>query len=855
MIGQTILHYKIIEKLGGGGMGVVYKAMDTKLDRFVALKFLPHHISHDEDEKKRFIREAKAASALDHSNICTIYDINETDPDPNKHGESQMFIAMAYYDGETLKKRVADKELTVDQILDITIQIARGLKKAHDNKIIHRDIKPANILITKGNDAKIVDFGLAKLHGQTLLTKTGTTMGTVAYMSPEQVHGDEADHRSDIWSLGVVLYEMLTGQLPFVGEYEQAIMYSIVNNDFQPLKEFDIGGIEEYQNIIGKALSKELEHRYQNMDELITDLELLKEGSSREIKSAQRTKKEKAKFRKIIYSTVSVIIVIASIVTVGILYKPPVQQIPAKHKQLTFTGKAYNPAISPDKQFVVYIQGTNKVIIRDLLNGQESILYTSDAPIYNPPNWSPDGSEILLTVGKELISIPRLGSNIKEYGIGFYPCWLFEGEWIASTTADIKEINMINKNTMEMKKITTKGFKWLLGMDWSSNRDEFLLITTDEKKYTIWHIDYEGKNQSVLFESKNRILDAKWSIDGDAIYLLKERDDNTNELVKNYLNGSEEILSSGMKVGNNFSITRDSEAIVYSRVLEYSNLWAADLTIDSLLEPIKITEGTSVHHDPSISPDNKWIVYGKGNNIFKSTIEGTKPVQLTFSTKSCYSPAWSPDGSKIAYSLMENDYNIIIIKNDGTYLTKIIKTEQSSPFISWNTDNQILYHCNNNQNFKLFDIEAELETTLVKNDSVGYIFSPKFSHDGSKIAVNWNRIEYGNILDPFGSETRGPFAQGLWIIYEKDQSQNHISDKDLYPIGWDLEGKTVYAVDIANNTIIKVPIDSSESTEIIKYRGEFWGADMSSDETKIVYAVGERKSDIWMMENFDPEVN
>jgi serine/threonine protein kinase len=208
MIGQTISHYKILEKLGGGGMGVVYKAEDTKLKRLVALKFLPTELTHDEEAKVRFVHEAQAASALDHPNICNIHEIDETD-------DGRIFICMAYYEGETLKEKIERGPLPIDQTLDLTLQIAQGLAKAHEHGITHRDIKPANVMITKDGIAKIVDFGLAKLAGQSRLTQTGSTLGTMAYMSPEQARAEVVDHRTDIWALGVVLYEMLTGQLPF----------------------------------------------------------------------------------------------------------------------------------------------------------------------------------------------------------------------------------------------------------------------------------------------------------------------------------------------------------------------------------------------------------------------------------------------------------------------------------------------------------------------------------------------------------------------------------------------------------------------------------------------------------------
>jgi non-specific serine/threonine protein kinase len=265
MIGKTISHYKIIEKLGGGGMGVVYKAKDTKLDRTVALKFLPPHLHLDEEAEQRFISEAKAASSFDHLNICTIHDINKTDGD-------QLFIAMACYEGETLRKKLEKGPINVEEAIDFAAQISEGLIKAHQKDIIHRDIKPANIFITNDGIVKILDFGLAKVSSQVQITTMGTTMGTVAYMSPEQTKGGEVDQRTDIWSLGVVIYEMLTGQLPFRGVYEQAVIYSILNEE--PPKP---AGIDEgIWNIISKAISKDASLRYQSITDLLDDLNNVK---------------------------------------------------------------------------------------------------------------------------------------------------------------------------------------------------------------------------------------------------------------------------------------------------------------------------------------------------------------------------------------------------------------------------------------------------------------------------------------------------------------------------------------------------------------------------------------------------
>jgi len=227
MIGRTVSHFEIQEKLGQGGMGVVYKARDTKLNRTVALKFLPAQLSSDDTAIARFIQEAQAASALDHANICSVYEIGETD-------EGEVFIAMAYYDGQTLKYRLAEESFAIDRATEVATQLAKALERAHEAGIVHRDVKPANIMLTNREEVKLLDFGLAKLIGGAELTIAGSTLGTAAYMSPEQAKGEDVTGASDVWALGAVMYEMYTGSKPFAAEYDQALMYSILNEDPNP---------------------------------------------------------------------------------------------------------------------------------------------------------------------------------------------------------------------------------------------------------------------------------------------------------------------------------------------------------------------------------------------------------------------------------------------------------------------------------------------------------------------------------------------------------------------------------------------------------------------------------------------
>jgi serine/threonine protein kinase/Tfp pilus assembly protein PilF len=386
MIGKTISHYKILEKLSQGGMGIVYKAEDTKLKRTVALKFLPPELTSYPEAKERFIQEAQAASALDHANICTIHEIEET-------ADGQIFIVMACYEGETLKDKIKDLRFLpaealaqahqktggqagkIEDVIDIATQIALGLEKAHEKGITHRDIKPANIFITADGTVKILDFGLAKLSGQARLTKDTSTLGTVAYMSPEQLSGEKVDQRTDIWSLGVVLYEMLTGQLPFKGEYEQAVIYSILNENPLTSKSLKSQIPKELEQIINHCLEKDTTRRYQSVAEIIAELVKAKLGSA---DSAERNVRKitigNLPTRKVLWASVTIVLILITIGTYLFYLRP---ELPSANQKSIAVLPFKN--LSDSKEDEYFSDGITDDIIAHLskISGLKVISHTS----------------------------------------------------------------------------------------------------------------------------------------------------------------------------------------------------------------------------------------------------------------------------------------------------------------------------------------------------------------------------------------------------------------------------------------------------------------------------------------------
>jgi len=746
MTGRVISHYRILGPLGGGGMGVVYKAQDFSLERVVALKFLPPELSRDPDAKTRFLQEARAASTLDHPNICTIHEVGETD-------EGQLYLAMACYDGETLKQRLQRGPLPIDEALETAQQIARGLVKAHRSGIVHRDIKPANLMITVDEIVKILDFGIAKLAGAAGLTRIGSSLGTPGYMSPEQARGEEVDHRTDVWSLGAVLYEMVTGRRPFRGEHDQAVLYALFNQEPDPVEQLRPDAPPELVRIIGRMLAKDPDRRYLTAAEALADLRALygpvtgtgtRTGmtggltgttSVPALPSAAAPRRRRW-WRAALLAAVVLGAALAAYRILGNGRQAP-GPLPPSYRQLTFLpGKEGFPSISPDGLSFVFTkseEGRSHIYRQRVVGGANYNDLSNDPTADDTqPEFSPDGDHIAFRSNREGGGIFIMGATGESprrlTDFGYNPSWSPDGQEIVFATEGVADPRGRTAPSQIWRVRVAGGEKSLVYAGDAvqprlSPHGRRIAYWGRERgsRRTIWTRPAGGGNPVRVTDDEYLNWNPVWSPDGGFLYFTSNRGGPMNfwrvaiDEDSGRLRSDPEPLNTPAPRCAFLSFSRDGHSFIYATEEGASNI--ARLTLDPrtgsvIGAPAAVTQGAQAVEAIDISPDGKWLAFNTAapqEDLYVIHPDGTGLRLLTTGGAKNRVPRWSPDGSLIAfYSDRDGQFRGWTIRPDGSAPQRV---SNASPLYNlvWSPDGKRLA-CNAGtiQDLSLLDLTRPL---------------------------------------------------------------------------------------------------------------------------------------------------
>jgi Tol biopolymer transport system component len=713
--GRTVSHFRIGEPLGSGGMGVVYAAEDVQLGRPVALKFLAPELVRDPEAKARFLTEARAASALDHANLCTIHEIGESE-------DGLLFLAMPRYEGESLDRRIARGPLPVEEALDIIVQAARGLAKAHEHGIIHRDIKPGNLFVTRDGVVKILDFGIAKLAGEVGPTPTGSALGTPSYMGPEQMRGAAVDARADVWSLGVVLYEMLTGRRPFVGGAGIAVVHAVLHEDPEPLAHLRPEVPAELDRILSRMLAKDPEQRYADAAEVLAELrnalDLPTTGSGHPSPSPSAIRRPP---RRLAWAALGAVALAAG-VAVGLLVwrrggaAPAVR--PGQIAQLTdLQGSETFPSLSPDGTYFVYtkmVDGNTDLFLQRLA-GSNPINLTAGSPAHDyQPAFSPDGQQIAFRSERDgggIFLMGATGESIKRLtDFGFNPAWSPDGREIAvATEGAFDPRTRYSLSRIVRIDVATGAQRPLKVQDgvqpaWSPHglRMAYWGVAQPGSRRAIWTVPVDGGPPVTVVDDAFYNWSPAWSPDGGFLYFASNRGGTMNLWRVAVEESSGRVLSPPQPITTSSewsalpSLARDGQRLIYATESNRSFVELVPFNPETAQvdgPPALAYQGARAILSCDVSPDGTWLALGTSSpaeDLLLIRPDGGDLRELTNDLARDRTPHWSPDGSRILFaSNRSGKYEAWTIRPDGSGLTQITHLpDQPVAYPFWSPDGQ-----------------------------------------------------------------------------------------------------------------------------------------------------------------------
>jgi len=800
VIGRSIEQYRVLEKIGSGGMGTVYKAHDTRLDRPVALKFLHLDLSDDEGSKDRFIREAKSASALDHPNICTIFDISETD-------EGQLYIVMSYYEGETLKAKIKKGLVSAGEALNISSQLAEGLRAAHRAGIVHRDIKPANILVTLEGTVKILDFGLAKV-ANSQITRTGSTVGTTAYMSPEQLRGETVDHQADIWSFGVVLYELITGRRPFEGNYPQAIIYSILNKSLTRIDTHSVQLQEELIPFLDKLLAKKKTQRYTDIDLVLVDLMIILQRLS---DSTLGTGYPSFRLHPVRTSLMALMMVVGIVTAsyflfdrLGILGGSGISPLRVDDENLLVLSPrsefAEAPAISPDGQQILYSfagDGFVDITREEIGGGRETVLTDSKAH-YSNPAWSPDGELIAYSaLGEGIFIMSSDGASREQItSSGTHPKWspdsqsiLFDSHGDIYVTPSMPTPG--RESPSPLVKGTTSSNTYAI---WSTDGKHVLYW--DQRKQDVFSLNLDGSDPKSLdlVTAPNEIGGMSLSKEGDLVYSLGTFGGNQVLWHVRLDLNTMVVISEPSRLTNSLAdfakcqVNPASDKLICMSRNIVRRLYSFPLnpqtgfrSSESLPEPISPGDKSEY---PSFSPDGKqllWTSHDEGmgrlmvwdmsvGQLFKVTREGQKGIREV-------AGAFGRNGKIVFASTVDSVYSLRYVSKPGNMSFEFMDAPENgakdlAPVFSPVRDEITFFSTRGNASFDVWTVSEENildPLNLTPWDDSPELF-PTWTQDGKAVTFVSDRNGEHELwtIDRNGAnpslliESRGEEAWPIW---------------------------------------------------------------------------------------------